>query len=168
MRARVIISMFLFMYAPMFAQDKETDPLNKPAIWEKLASSPTDSKLWASYLGKDLFDLSSDEVANLQKWRAHLINKNLSEEQKQQSLVNSRIIGSAKVLTEAQYQSLLSDVIGNFVIIEDYFAEKFKALGYTYKTYESVHPDKTYSKILWVVEQEDLLIELAKKASASR
>jgi hypothetical protein len=145
------------------AYSQDSDPLKKPEIWGKLSSQPTDSKLWSQYMGKDLFDLSSDEISNLQKWRAELISKNEQSLIKEQLAVQKMGLRDARTITESQYLLLLSDVNGNFVIIEDYFAFRFKSIGVPYKFYAESHTDNKYSKSLWVAEQEARLIELISK-----
>ncbi len=155
---RNILIILGFVAIGFSSQAQENDPLKKPHIWAKLAEKPHDSKLWGQYLGKDLFELSSDETKNLQNWREELIKKNNSDKLNEEKAIIQ--LKEPKSFTPDDFRKLCEDVTGNFIIIEDYLTLKFRSLGMAYQKYNELYPEGGYSKSLWLTEQENKLLEL--------
>ena len=137
------------------------DPLNNAYVWNKLKTNPSNDKLWTSYFGKDLFSLTAEEGANYQQWKSQLQLQKAEEEAEQEFILNHMRLG--KVNNDPDYIRLLDNVEKNFSPIESYFATAFQRMGRNYTMYSQAHPSGVYSKDLWIIEQENKLVELRKK-----
>lgn len=168
MKSLYIISLIAAIgFAPSaFAQESKAyeDPLGKPYLWDKLKENPNNTKLWTSYFGKDMFSLSAEEGQNLRKWKAYLTDRKTQMEESTEFIaLNNKLGGAGSLNRDKEYLALLENIEKNFAPIEGYFERVFKELGKTYKPYASEYPKGGVSKELWIIEQENKLVELRKK-----
>ena len=75
-----------------------------------------------------------------------------------------QLAGAEAIIMEEpqEIEELKVNITSNFVILEDKFLEVFETLGEKYRYYLEVHPDKDYSELKWIEEQETK-IRLIKK-----
>jgi hypothetical protein len=175
---QTLLLSFLFCVIS-FCVSAQSDPMNKPAIWDKLKAAPNDDKLWSAYIGKKLDLLTPKEKEKLANWKQELSIQAIAD---QEAISSSRTKGTkpAAPLSVEQkkeimaleqqimeipieFEVLRSNVHENFAILEDLFSHEFKSLGNEYRYYHDVHPDKKYSQIKWVEEQEAKIKMLKKE-----
>lgn len=74
------LGLFLFSNS-LFAQvaDWVEDPMKKPEIWKQLITTPTDSKMWESYMGKNFKSMTPKENEKLNLWKQELMLRKLSD-----------------------------------------------------------------------------------------
>lgn len=173
MNLRLFLLMLLLGSSPLWAQTpvakaapagkNAQDPLNKPKIWDKLKADPDDDNLWQAYFGKDLFNLSKEEMGNFKLWKQRLQDEFATNEATNESRkLNSRAEAQAAAYA-SEFKRLMENVNRNFMMIEEYFTEKFAQHGEKYITYREKYPDGKYNKTLWVEQQEKRLLELVRR-----
>ncbi|WP_146201741.1 hypothetical protein [Sediminitomix flava] len=90
---------------------------------------------------------------------AHVEEVKLAAEQE----AHFKEIESQMLKESAEISSLKSNVVMNFILIEENFETEYNALGEEYTYYEMVHPDGKYSREKWVTEKSKELRVLKKK-----
>lgn len=87
-----IAAFLLFLSFSVKAQttDWVEDPMKKPDIWKQLIKTPTDSKLWETYLGKSFKMLTAKENEKLNLWKQELMLRKLTENE---SVVGLKVKG---------------------------------------------------------------------------
>lgn len=152
-----------------YAQDDDItkeDPLLKPKIWEQLVDKPTDDRLWQSYFGKDLFELSKEENDKYEEWKAKLSAAKAKREEEMRMKIYERKNKALHKPNEFDYDVMVKNPIKNFGLLEDYFAREFKAFDLTYLSYDDKHPEGTYNKIAWIEDMEKKLKQLKDEKAA--
>lgn len=186
----VLLFLFSFCSPAIFAQDSTfvEDPFNRSEIWQKLVENPNKKSIWTQYFGRPWVCFSALQREDAEKLRKAL-NRRKHEKQLTKVAADSAVlwesVAEKKIDTQEEeaakksadarfYETLLQhimpeskqvldlkkNIIGNFVLLEDIYANEFAALGQQYVRYDTVHPDQKYSKVSWVKEQSDKLVEL--------
>lgn len=166
-----------YAYAQMDSynpQNKTDDPLRKPAIWKKLRTNPANLVVWEEYIGKTLNTMNPTEKEVLLAWKDALTLQVITDreaiitahekelESKKVSIEKSELTGLETILKEDRQEiiELRSNILENFVILEDIYNEIYKEFDVQYRYYSEVHPQDNFSKILWMEEQETKVKQL--------
>jgi len=172
---------------------QQSDPLSKPTVWQKLTTSPSDSSLWALYVGKPWVCMTIVEKEKIDKWQSELrievrANQKSTEinpenadkfwetekegpgpaelaaaEERREVVTYLKQLEEVMVEEPSFLSELKTNVGQNFIIIEDTYREEFMALGKEYKDYQSSHPNGKFSKQQWVDQKGRELQELKRK-----
>ncbi len=151
----------LLFVAPLANGQGANDPLKKPHIWRKLASEPTNVALWQAYFGKDIFEFSDVEHEQWSAWRKELLKAREGGDAADRQRASD--VYKYGQLQDPYYQNLISNLHGNFVMIEDYFSEQFKFYNQTYTFYSDKYPKGNFNRETWISEQEQRLTVLQKQ-----
>ncbi|MCS7005892.1 MAG: hypothetical protein NZM38_11280 [Cytophagales bacterium] len=154
-----------FVWAQTLNMDK-SDVLKKPEMWAKIRQDYHNDKLWAQYFATDVFNLTKEQLAYIERWKGIFHQEEILEAEEAQLKLQQLRQGSAtsqNSASERYFQSLVNNIAQNFVMIEDYFNEEFKKYGGIYHYYQEKYPNGNYDKHRWVQEHEKKLRELKEK-----
>ena len=168
------------------------DPLKKPQIWKKLRANPNDSTLWSQYLGKAWHRISNTEKEDIMVWKQELYIQSIADKEavtgtrdKEEDLFKEAapVKPLKNTVSETQAKQMLAmeavimqerkdikdlkkNIYENFVIIEDALRDAFAEFGVEYRYYDDTYPDRKYSEIKWIEDQENKLKDLKKRKVA--
>ncbi|MCS6831969.1 MAG: hypothetical protein NZ521_00180 [Flammeovirgaceae bacterium] len=171
------------------------DFLGKPDLWKKVVENYNDSLAWSAYVGVPWACMTLSERKHIQQIRdafrkeiakqTQLVDNSPTDNnfwEENNTTTNTNTFAEMTAREKAFYNQQLESVINeeppvlvdlkknlnqNFLLIEDTLKDEFEMLGGKYEYYDKVHPDKKYSKELWVSEKTKELKELKRKKYAA-
>lgn len=191
-----IIFYLTIMTTSVHAQvSQKGDFLGKPDLWKKVVENYNDSLAWSAYVGVPWVCMSLNDRRNIQHIRESfrkesskqikLVDNSPTDSnfwEESSTATNTNAFAEMTAREKAFYNQQLESVINeeppvltdlkknlnqNFLLIEDTLKDEFEMLGGKYEYYDKVHPDKKYSKELWVSEKTKELKELKRKKYAA-
>lgn len=170
----IAFAFVLFATNISFAQKSVDDPLKKPYLWAKLKANPHNEELWTEYVGKPLDKITAEEKSKIDAWKSKIEHDNAtsvvfdSTDTHKNSEKLQYIAELENTLKEEgnEITRLKGNVSANFVIIEDTFRQMFKELNLEYVSYAQAHPDRKYSEVKWVEDNESKIRGIREKKLA--